>query len=76
MPVRPLNLTVNGRLTIVRIEVQTDGNHLVLQGVLEDQSTGQAIQSFTEDVTSLLTPAQKGALTNIVSRAQAWIDSK
>lgn len=75
---KQVTLNVNGVLTGIRIaagDVSTPPR-LTLEGVQQDVATGQTVAAFSEDVTDLLTPAEKGRLTAIVTRAQAWIDAK
>lgn len=74
MTTRPFATTVNGVVTGIRIDV--NGPRLMLEGVLLDETTGATVRSFSEDVTPQLTAAQLQRVTDIVARAQAWIDAK
>lgn len=83
MPTRPLNLNVDGILTVVRIEVRSDPlvgasdrNRLLLEGRLQDAASGELLRTVNEDVTASLTDAETAAIDLIVARGQAWIDAK
>jgi hypothetical protein len=72
---RQLTVDVDGIVTGIRIEATTPPR-MIVEGVLQDTLTKATVKSFSEDVTDILPPAAKTAVQTLVTRAQAWIDSK
>jgi hypothetical protein len=69
-------ITVESVLTAIRIDPVA--KTLTLRGELR-QGTGEdvtVIARFDEDVTDLMDAGDRTAAVRLVSRAQAWIDSK
>ena len=67
-------IQVEGVVTGIRLDPVA--MRVLVDGIVRQVGSNGAMASYTEDVTSLLSPADAAAALALVASAQVWIDSK